>query len=69
MSGGGTAFPNAGGASFPSKGSVVVWNNIKPSGDLDMSSLHGGCPVKYGIKWGKSYVKQMTLICVNGILF
>lgn len=36
----------------PKKGNVVVFYDMTPSGDYDPSSLHGGCPVKKGVKWG-----------------
>jgi prolyl 4-hydroxylase len=36
----------------PLRRSVVVFYDMKPNGDLDPSSLHGGCDVKKGMKWG-----------------
>ena len=37
---------------MPVKGSLAIFYDMKPSGELDPDSLHGGCPVKKGIKWG-----------------
>jgi prolyl 4-hydroxylase len=36
----------------PQKGNVVVFYDMKPNGEYDPLSLHGGCPVKRGVKWG-----------------
>ncbi|CUG05651.1 2OG-Fe(II) oxygenase, putative [Bodo saltans] len=36
----------------PKKGNVVVFYDMMPNGDYDPLSLHGGCPVKKGVKWG-----------------
>ena len=51
--GGATSFPNQGIAVFPSKGSLLFWYNLKQSGREADESLHGACPVLYGIKWSK----------------
>ena len=32
---------------------AAFWYNMKPSGDLDMRTLHAGCPVLLGEKWGE----------------
>ena len=53
--GGETAFPVAGVATRPVKGSAVFWYNLKKNGQLDTSTWHGACPVVYGVKWGESY--------------
>ncbi|GMF15026.1 unnamed protein product [Phytophthora lilii] len=39
-------------ASYPSKGGAVLFYSQKPNGELDPMSLHGGCPVLDGTKWG-----------------
>ena len=52
MIGGGTAFPKLGVAAFPKKGSVVFWYSMTSDGLRDEWSLHGGCPVIHGLKWG-----------------
>ncbi|OWY96384.1 hypothetical protein PHMEG_00033357 [Phytophthora megakarya] len=39
-------------ASYPSKGGAVLFYSQKPNGELDPKSLHGGCPVLEGTKWG-----------------
>lgn len=64
--GGETQFPNADGKSLtsdytsctrglrvhPKKRAITVFYDMKPDGQLDPWSLHGGCPVKKGVKWG-----------------
>lgn len=65
--GGHTWFPNADGKPLerydwvsckrglgykPKKGNVVVFYDMTPTGGYDESSLHGGCPVIKGEKWG-----------------
>lgn len=39
-------------ASYPRKGHAVLFYSQKPNGELDPMSLHGGCPVLEGTKWG-----------------
>lgn len=39
-------------ASYPRKGGAVLFYSQKPNGELDPMSLHGGCPVLEGTKWG-----------------
>jgi prolyl 4-hydroxylase len=39
-------------ASYPRKGHAVLFYSQKPNGELDPMSLHGGCPVLDGTKWG-----------------
>ncbi|TDH70673.1 hypothetical protein CCR75_002910 [Bremia lactucae] len=39
-------------ASYPLKGSAVLFYSQKPNGEVDPMSLHGGCPVLEGTKWG-----------------
>ena len=46
-------FPSIGVAAKPEKGSVVFWHNKDPTGNKILESKHGGCPVLYGVKWGK----------------
>ena len=36
----------------PRKGQVALFYDMKPTGELDPYSLHGGCPVVKGQKWG-----------------
>eukprot|EP00760_Papus_ankaliazontas_P039199 PhM_4_TR9511/c0_g1_i1/m.74087/K00472/P4HA; prolyl 4-hydroxylase len=36
----------------PRKRSMAIFYDMKANGDLDPYSLHGGCPVKKGEKWG-----------------
>lgn len=49
--GGWTAFPRAGIAVPPIKGSAAFWWNLKRSGKPDEMTLHGACPVLLGFKW------------------
>ncbi|KAG7399491.1 hypothetical protein PHYBOEH_008726 [Phytophthora boehmeriae] len=39
-------------AAYPQKGGAVLFYSQKPNGELDPMSLHGGCPVLEGTKWG-----------------
>lgn len=39
-------------ATYPRKGHAVLFYSQKPNGELDPLSLHGGCPVLDGTKWG-----------------
>ena len=50
--GGKTAFPLAGVAATPVKGSAVYWYNLLSSGEIDERTYHGACPVILGEKWG-----------------
>ncbi len=52
MDGGRTAFPHVGAFATPRKGSAVFWYNLAHDGTEDRNSLHGGCPVLFGFKWG-----------------
>eukprot|EP01061_Rhynchopus_euleeides_P038234 TRINITY_DN65681_c0_g1_i1.p1 TRINITY_DN65681_c0_g1~~TRINITY_DN65681_c0_g1_i1.p1 ORF type:complete len:542 (+),score=178.32 TRINITY_DN65681_c0_g1_i1:63-1628(+) len=36
----------------PKKGAAVLFYDMKPNKETDDFSLHGGCPVKKGVKWG-----------------
>jgi prolyl 4-hydroxylase len=36
----------------PQRGSALLFYNQLPDGRLDPQSLHGGCPVLQGVKWG-----------------
>lgn len=36
----------------PIKRSIAIFYGMKPNGEYDDHSLHGGCPVKRGEKWG-----------------
>src|SRR5262249_54548627 len=59
--GGGTGFPVAGVAARPVAGSAVFWHNLKRNGEKDERTWHGGCPVAYGVKWGK--LRQIVRKC------
>ena len=47
---GGVAFPNVGRVVYPEKGSILFWHNTYDDGRLNEDSLHGLCPVLYGIR-------------------
>lgn len=51
--GGATAFPLLKRAVFPKKGTAVFWWNLHKSGVRDLRTMHAGCPVLVGSKWGK----------------
>ena len=53
VEGGGTVFPNIARTVYPSKGSVLFWHNLHSDGMRNEYTLHGGCPVLYGIKTSK----------------
>ena len=50
--GGATIFPNINVTIWPKKGSAAFWYNLHPSGEGDILTLHGACPVLIGSKWG-----------------
>jgi prolyl 4-hydroxylase len=35
----------------PKKGTALLFYNMLPDGNLDVQSLHAGCPVEKGEKW------------------
>ncbi|TMW61066.1 hypothetical protein Poli38472_014527 [Pythium oligandrum] len=39
-------------AAYPRKAHAILFYSQKPNGELDPMSLHGGCPVLDGTKWG-----------------
>ncbi|HSX13502.1 MAG TPA: 2OG-Fe(II) oxygenase, partial [Chlamydiales bacterium] len=49
--GGETIFPCANISVTPKKGDAVLFYNLKPTGEVDPHSLHGGSPVIAGEKW------------------
>lgn len=49
--GGGTVFPSLHRTIKPRLGMAVIWNNLTPDGAVNPSSLHGGAPVKAGVKY------------------
>ena len=52
--GGETAFPQAGVRSQPKKGSAIFWYNMYSSGEEDVYTQHGSCPIIFGQKLGKN---------------
>ncbi|XP_070073428.1 prolyl 4-hydroxylase subunit alpha-2-like isoform X2 [Drosophila takahashii] len=50
-SGGATIFPLINVSVTPKKGSAVFWHNLDNSGDMNIRSLHSGCPVIVGSKY------------------
>ncbi len=49
--GGGTVFPAINRTFKPKAGTAVIWNNLLPEGAVNPSTLHGGAPVKTGVKY------------------
>ena len=47
----------------PRKGDALLFWSAKPSGELDSSSLHAGCPVIKGQKWSATKCEESCL-CV-----
>lgn len=53
--GGNTAFPMLNVSVRPVKGSAIIWGNLYPDGKIARNTLHGACPVVYGIKNSIAY--------------
>jgi prolyl 4-hydroxylase len=56
----------------PRKGDALLFWSAKPSGDLDASSLHAGCPVIKGDKWSATKCAGscwLVCLCVCGCVF
>lgn len=51
--GGATVFTELGLSVFPIKHAALFWMNLHPTGEGDVTTLHAGCPVLRGSKWGK----------------
>ena len=49
--GGGTVFPALKRTFKPKQGQALVWNNLLPNGAINPTTLHGGQPVKAGVKY------------------
>jgi prolyl 4-hydroxylase len=49
--GGATEFPKIGVGIRPMPGMMLIWNNVKPDGTLNYSTLHAGTPVISGVKY------------------
>ncbi|KPJ11198.1 Prolyl 4-hydroxylase subunit alpha-2 [Papilio machaon] len=49
--GGATVFTELGLSVFPVKRSALVWWNLYPTGEGDLSTRHAACPVLRGSKW------------------
>jgi prolyl 4-hydroxylase len=50
--GGRTVFPLLNVGVAPRKGTAVFWYNLHKTGKMDFRTLHAGCPVLVGNKWG-----------------
>ena len=48
---------------FIPQGSAAFWYNLKQNGDPDMRTIHAGCPVLIGDKWGKHLNNSQS--CAN----
>ena len=51
--GGATVFLHGNVTVFPKKGSAVFWHNLHRNGSNDYRTMHAGCPVLVGSKWGE----------------
>ena len=49
--GGATVWPYLKLSTRPKKGDAVFWNNVDNTGEGDIMTLHGACPVLDGDKW------------------
>ena len=49
--GGGTWFPHLGISVTPQQGTLIIWNNARPSGKVNEDTLHAGTPVEAGVKY------------------
>ena len=45
----------------PHAGRAVLFYSQHPNGEIDNSSLHGGCPVLHGEKWAVSSHRRVAL--------
>lgn len=51
--GGHTVYPRLGVGNGPSKRDAIFWYNLDESGTPNPDTLHAGCPVLQGSKWGR----------------
>jgi prolyl 4-hydroxylase len=56
--GGATVFTKLNVGAWPKKGSAVFWHNLHATGERDYRTLHAGCPVLLGNKWGETIYTQ-----------
>ena len=57
--GGATVWPYLKLSTSPKKGDAVFWNNVDNTGEGDIMTLHGGCPVLAGDKWiANKYIRM-----------
>jgi prolyl 4-hydroxylase len=49
--GGSTKFVKLNESSYPKKGRIVIWSNLKPDGTMDPMTMHQGSPVDQGEKY------------------
>jgi prolyl 4-hydroxylase len=50
--GGATVFTGLKIGVWPKKGSALFWHNLHRTGEGDYRTMHAGCPVLVGNKWG-----------------
>ena len=60
-------FPNIGRVVFPEVGSILFWLNTHDDGRLNEFSLHGVCPVLFGIRTSK--YQCMTILVLMSYIF
>jgi hypothetical protein len=60
--GGATVFTKLNVGAWPKKGSAVFWHNLHATGERDYRTLHAGCPVLLGNKWGETIYSVLSII-------
>lgn len=66
--GGATIFPELGIRVTPLKGAAIYWSNLNGAGELDTKTLHAGCPVLLGSKWGMNLGLNINNNIINSTM-
>lgn len=61
ISGGATVFPKLNLTLYPSKSDAVFWYNLHKNGERDERTLHAGCPILAGSKWGTNLIMVVLI--------